>query len=100
MTALQDLGTVWVCDDCLIWNVNGDDTGFCEHADIDDCAGTHCQAVREASTLDGEFPPIPGRSIYLTPADEEQEFSRTRCGACGDRDAGRRHLMHAYFFGG
>lgn len=70
---------VEVCTDCLMWLVNGDDTGFCSCADDTHSDDAQCHAVHNSD--------IP----ELIPSDDDGFFSMNACDACGSRLGGMRH---------
>jgi hypothetical protein len=90
---MNNHGDVWVCVDCLMWHVNADDTGFCQHTDVEFC-DDRCNAIREGHGLlrtmyDYIWP------VHLAPCENDgyDTFSHDRCEACGSPMAGERHRM-------
>lgn len=68
-----------VCTDCLMWLVNGDDTGFCSCADDTHSDDAHCHAIHNSDVS------------ILVPSDDDGYFSMNACDACGTDLGGMRH---------
>lgn len=88
MSYNYDTYDIVICDDCLIWHCNADDTGFC-WCEGPVCTNAEHEAIRTARAIERQ--PMVRQSSIVPKGDDEGHFSSHRCDACGSALGGTRH---------
>lgn len=76
---------VEVCTDCLMWQVNADDSAFCECADDTHSDSVHCDRVHDTAIRE-----------FIAYGDDEF-FSTDPCYICEDWHSGTRHYAKVLY---
>ncbi len=90
MKIVQD--DLWLCDDCVMYAVNGDLTGIDYSYSGDEAEKRAKQVVRGVNALGPHLVP----DFDSETGEGMEEFSRTTCAGCGTHLAGGRHRFAVF----
>ena len=96
--AIESLGTIWVCQDCMLHHANGECGGCHEGHDEEPLSAIEApNTVAMGMAWDEHADDCPNRvGDYLTDVEcdcETNTYSTSQCEGCGSYLHGERHAM-------